>query len=323
MNDWTGLRAALESHCLWMREVNYALTTVGKRRDELLRFSEWCGEREISDLADITLDLLERYRRHLYLRKHPLTGEDLTFSTQRNRLGDLRSFFHWCYKQRLVVTNPAADFELPRLGKQLPRNVLTIDEVEQVLSSVTLDKPTDLRDRAILETLYSTGIRRKELAGLKWVDLDVNGGAITVRQGKGQKDRVLPIGERALAWIATYKKEVRPQHVHGEDPGFVFLTREGRGLNIEVLTHMVGERVKASGIAKTGACHSFRHTMATLMLDGGADIRHVQEMLGHESLRSTQIYTRVSIHKLKEAHKATHPGASLKSSAKPKGDKPD
>jgi integrase/recombinase XerD len=154
-------------------------------------------------------------------------------------------------------------------------------------------------------------VRRQELARLRIADLDAERGTLFVRQGKGQKDRLLPIGERAIAWIGKYLGEARPRLAHEPDEGWMFLTILGEQLGVDYLTRRVRDYVKAANIGKVGACHLFRHSMATVMLEGGADVRFVQEMLGHARLDSTQIYTQVSIRKLQAVHAATHPGARL------------
>ena len=151
-----------------------------------------------------------------------------------------------------------------------------------------------LRDRAILETLYSTGMRRLELIGLSCYDLDRERGTVMIRQGKGKKDRMIPIGERALAWIDQYLESARPDLVVGQDDGTLFLTNAGEAFTPDRLTQMVRDYVDAADIGKRGSCHLFRHTMATLMLENGADIRFIQAMLGHAELSTTQIYTQVS-----------------------------
>ncbi len=168
-----------------------------------------------------------------------------------------------------------------------------------------------LRDRAILETLYSTGIRRMEVVNLTVYDLDMERGTLMVRQGKGKKDRMVPIGERAVAWLERYLNDTRPGLVVPPDDATFFLTSSGEPLSPSRLTQLVREYVDAAEIGKRGACHLFRHTMATLMLENGADIRYIQEMLGHAELSTTQIYTRVSIRRLKTVHALTHPGATL------------
>ena len=167
---------------------------------------------------------------------------------------------------------------------------------------------TGLRDRAILETLYSTGMRRMELIGLQVGSVDVERGTVMIRQGKGKKDRMIPIGERALVWIAAYRDRGRPELVTGRDEGTLFLTNLGLPLSPGWLSIRVRDCVDKARVGKEGSCHLFRHTMATLMLENGADTRYIQAMLGHASLETTQIYTKVSIRALKAIHTATHPG---------------
>ena len=171
--------------------------------------------------------------------------------------------------------------------------------------------PIGLRDRAILEVFYSTGIRRMELVNLHLTDIDADRGTLLVRQGKGRKDRMIPIGARALTWTGKYTGDVRPGFACGADDGTLFLTTQGEAFAANRMTQLVRNYVAAADTGKTGSCHLLRHTMATLMLEGGADIRFIQAMLGHAELSTTQIYTQVSIRMLKQIHTATHPGRPI------------
>jgi integrase/recombinase XerD len=224
----------------------------------------------------------------------------------------VRGFFRWLVRQDVLSANPASDLELPRKPKPLPRNVLTISEAEAMLAVPDVTTLLGLRDRAILELLYSAGLRRNELACLGIHDVDPGRGLVHVRFGKGNKERLVPCGERALYWIDRYVTEVRPRLLLGDDAGILFLSQYGTSLLPDSITVLAKKALAESGVAKTGACHVLRHTMATLMLEGGADIRHVQEMLGHANLDTTQIYTHVAVHKLCEVHARTHPGAQLR-----------
>ena len=172
-----------------------------------------------------------------------------------------------------------------------------------------------LRDRAILETFYSTGMRRLEVANLKLYDIDRERGTVVIRQGKGKRDRHIPIGERALGWIAKYVSDARPDLLAAADDGTLFLDSMGEPFDRVYLTSVVRGYIRKAKIGKTGGCHLFRHTVATLMLENGADIRIIQELLGHAKLTTTELYTRVSINLLKQVYLATHPGASLNRSA--------
>ena len=158
-----------------------------------------------------------------------------------------------------------------------------------------------------LEVLYSTGLRRMELVGLDLPDLDAERGVVLVREGKGKKDRLVPIGERAIRWTERYLDHVRQRLAHGRSGRALFLSARGTRIRPTRLTERLHRYLVASGIEKPGSCHVWRHTAATLMHDGGADIRDVQEMLGHAQLSTTQIYTRVSIERLKAVHAKTHP----------------
>jgi len=164
----------------------------------------------------------------------------------------------------------------------------------------------------MLEMFYSTGMRRMELIRLRLYDVDRVSGIVTIREGKGRKDRVIPIGARAVAWLEKYLDQARHRLVAEPDEGTIFLTVQGEPFTPNRLSGLIGGYVEAAGTGKSGACHLFRHTMATLMLEGGADIRFIQQMLGHSRLDSTQIYTHVSIRMLKQIHSATHPAAQLK-----------
>ena len=162
-----------------------------------------------------------------------------------------------------------------------------------------------------METLYSTGMRRLELANLKLYDLDTERGTVTIRQGKGKKDRIIPIGERAAAWIEKYVGESRPKLAVEPDDQTAFLSNAGEPFSLDHLSALVRTHVDAANIGKRGSCHMFRHCLATFMLENGADIR-IQQMLGHTDIKTTQIYTQVSIRQLQRIHAATHPAAKIK-----------
>lgn len=297
----------LERFLVWCLAMGLSSRTVDARRRTLRQFITWCAERSIDDPRAITLPVLERYRRYLF-HYRSTHGKPLGLSAQRNRLSALRTFFRWLAKEHYIPFNPAADLEMPKVHKRLPRAVLSADEVERVMAHTYLYEEHGIRDRAILETLYATGIRRQELVNLTLYDVDIEQGTLMVRQGKGNKDRLLPIGERACAWIDKYVQEVRPQLLIDASEPTLFLTDYGEPFIKGRLTQLVKKKyLNAVGIDKPGACHLFRHTMATLMLENGADLRFIQAMLGHSDISTTTIYTQVSIKKLREVYLRTHP----------------
>ena len=285
--------------------VGLAAQTVRSRDRALTALIRWCDERGLSRPQDITRPILQRYQRYLY-HYRKADGEPLAFTTQATLLHPLKAFFKWLTLESHILYNPAADLEVPHQPRQLPKVLLSVADVEQVLNQPDVTTPMGLRSRAVLETLYSTGIRRAELMGLKRYDVDTRHGTLMVRLGKGKKDRLIPIGSRACRWIDRYLAEVRPQLMAGQDHGYLFVTDYGEAYEKNRLGDMVKKYMRHAGF-EHGACHALRHAMATHMLENGADIRYIQAMLGHSALSTTQIYTQVSIMKLKEIHHATHP----------------
>lgn len=319
--DPAGWPRLVSDFCEWMGAHGYSPRTIENRRGQLAAIASWLAERGVSRPVEVTRPMLERYQRHLYHYRKP-DGEPLSFrsQSQSQRLLPVRAFFRWAARNNVVLYNPASEIELPRVEHRLPRPALTGTEAEAVLDVPDLASPLGLRDRAVLEVLYSTGVRRSELAHLSLFDLDAERRTLMVRQGKGRRDRFVPIGERAIAWVARYLAEVRPGLAGEPDDGTLFLTADGTPFSPDRLTQIARGYVEASGVGKEGACHLFRHTMATLMLEGGADIRYIQAMLGHAELSTTQIYAQVSIRALQAVHEATHPGATNRRHRSPEPD---
>ena len=288
--DPQGMAILMDKFLDWMRVTNYSERTVENRHLYLSYFILWAEDRGITRPSEVTKPVLERYQRSLYQHRKK-DGQPLSFRSQHSRLVPIRAWFKWLARNNHILFNPASELELPRLEHRLPKHVLTIREAEQVMAVPKVAEALGLRDRAILETLYSTGIRRMEVIGLNLYDMDVDRGTVMIRQGKGKKDRMVPIGERALAWIDRYITEVRPRLVADPNDTTLFLTHLGAAFTTNRLTQMVRNYIDAADIGKRGACHLFRHTMATLMLENGADIRFIQAMLGHAKLETTQIGT--------------------------------
>ena len=318
-SDSGGLVALMRLWIESLRVRGIAKETVEHYEWAISSFILWCHERGLTRPEEVSRPALERFQRFLFQHR-TAKGRPLSFRTQYKRLAAPKYFFRWLARQGYLPHNPASDLDMPRLGRRLPRQILTAAEAEKVLAQPDLTDPIGIRDRAILETFYSTGIRRGELVRLALYDIGFEKGTL-IREGKGQKDRVVPIGERALSWVEKYLMDVRPHLVVPPDESAVFLTYMGVPFHPDGLGHEMKKYLLASGVGKEGACHIFRHTMATLMLDGGADIRYVQEMLGHSKLDTTTIYTQVTIDKLKKIHDATHPGARLRKASETEQEK--
>ena len=296
----------MEEHFEWLLVRGYSAETVRTRRFVLRRFIAWADERGLADPREITRPMLERYQRHLFhYRKGD--GKALTLGTQVQCLAALKAWFKWLSREHHILINPAAELIVPTPPKRLPRSVPNPQEVEAILAQADPETVQGLRDRALLETLYATGIRRKEVAGVGVFDVDLGRGVLQVRHGKGRRERVVPLGERASAWLDKYLTEARPQLITTEDTEALFVTDQGEPVRPYYVADKVKRYMLAAGVHKVGSTHLLRHACATHMLEGGADIRFIQQLLGHASLETTDIYTHVSIDKLIAVHKATHP----------------
>ena len=284
---------------------NYAKSS-NRRNDSCIRqFILWCDARGIESPTAVTRPILVRYKKHLYYRRKK-DGEPLSFQTQASQLSSLKRFFKWLARENHIQFNPASDLELPKVAQQIPRHILSVEEVRDLLNICLVYTPEGLRDRAVMELLYSCGIRRQECADLSLRDINLNQQTVLVREGKGGKDRLLPIGESACAWLDKYLIGSRPELLVQDTDAF-FMSNRGQACTGDGIGKLVKVAMKKAGIDKPGSAHLLRHAMATHMLDNGADIRYIQVMLGHASLRSTQVYTHVSVEKLRAVQRQTHP----------------
>lgn len=252
---------------------------------------------------ELTHAVLEAYQAHLFQHRGP-HGHRLTLSTQARHLAIVRSFCGFLSQRGAVLVDPSLKIVLPKVVRKLPRSILTRAEVIRFLRSIPTRDLLGVRDRATFETLYSTGLRVSELINLVPPDVDLDDGFLVVRAGKGGRGRVVPLGRIAAAWIRRYL-ELSESRRSPTDPLFVSL----RGTPL--IGHQISARARRLaariGIKKTVTCHVFRHTCATHMLQGRASLRHIQELLGHKTPTSTQIYSRVSIQDLKKVHQRCHP----------------
>jgi integrase/recombinase XerD len=256
--------------------------------------------------AHVTKAALESYQRSLF-RHRKANGKPLAWSGQHLHLKEVRAFFGWLAKKDHIPFSPAEQLDLPRQPRTLPRVILSADEVEQVLALPDVSTPLGVRDRAILELFYASGIRRSELCGLRVDDIHADRHSLLITLGKGKKDRYVPLGTRAEAWLARYLHDARPQFVVDADEQTLFLTQQGEPMNPDTLTEYVSRYIASSQIGKSGSCHLFRHTMATLMHENGADLTVIQLILGHQKPETTQIYAKLSLRRVLDVYGTTHP----------------
>ncbi|MBA2674221.1 site-specific tyrosine recombinase XerC [Ramlibacter sp.] len=306
-SDLRGLFAAMRRYLEHLGVKGYTAQGLYGAERYIRDFIAWADERGVTHPTQVSRAVLERYQRWLFhYRKRD--GEPLSVASRRGKITPLRGFFKWLTREGEIPANPAADIDLPRKIKRLPQAVLSVAEVERIMALAAIGTPIGLRDRAMMEVLYATGIRRMEIAQLEVGDIDFERRVLLVRLGKGQKDRMVPLGERAAHWVRLYLDDARPQLAWNQADATLFLGNEGNPLHPMWLSTVIATYVQRAQIGKKGSCHLFRHTMATLMLEGGADIRHIQAMLGHADISSTQIYTQVAIRQLAKVHAMTHPG---------------
>ena len=246
--------------------------------------------------------LLEADARTLRAWLADLHGRGLAKSSVARRLAALRSFYRFLIRRGLARGNPARELSAPKLPKRLP-TYLPIDESEALLRATAAPTPSTVRDRAVLEVLYATGVRVAELAGLDVEDTDLREGAVRVT-GKGGKERIVPMGRKAVEALRAYLQQ------GGERAsGPLFLNGRGGRLTVRSVHRIVRARARAAGLARRVSPHTLRHTFATHLLDAGADLRLIQELLGHARLGTTQKYTHVSTDRLMKVYDAAHPRA--------------
>lgn len=291
----------------YLRVRNFSETTIYGRGKQLRYFREFCEPLGITQARQVTRATVINFQSFLFHYRKKCDGHPLTVGSQQHWLLTVVYFFSYLTREGLLLYNPASDVEMPRREIRLPRDILSPLEVEAIMSAPDVTKPLGIKDRAVLEVLYSTGIRRTELCNVDLGHVDFERGLLRVEQGKGKKDRIVPIGERALAWLEKYLNEVRPLLCPGLNEQALFLNTEGRRTTPTRLGSHVHELIAKAAIGKSGSCHMFRHTFATVLLENGCDVRYVQAMLGHANLETTAIYTHVSVRTLKRMHERFHP----------------
>ena len=288
----------------YLAVLNRTPAALKSRAVDIRFFLAWAAELAIQTPRDVTATKLEDYQRRLWDHRRK-TGQPLSVSTQRSRLGAVRQLFGWLLRRGIIKASPAALIEMPKAPKRLPASVLSHGEVQRLLRQPRLEDGLGIRDRAMLEVLYATGIRRAELAALELTDISWEHPVLRVRQGKGRKDRMVPLGRRARDWVRRYVKEVRSCLTCRDDEQALFLSGYGGPMNVDVLGRVITGYI--ARIDRKGGCHMTRRTCATHMLEGGADIRHIQKLLGHEKLETTALYAEVSIIQLQAVHAKCHP----------------
>jgi len=310
-----GLR---ELSCTYLGDslvAGYQAGTVAYRRVYLAQFAAWLRRRRVHDVRDVTPRVLGDYLVRLTTKRSAYGSSAprrLSGRTLAAEVSVLRSFFRWLTARRILLFDPAEGLRFRDRASALPKTILSESEIEALMSVPGTDT-LSLRDRAILETLYSTGLRRAELCALDLYDLDTNDRIVRVRNGKGGRDRIVPIGRCAIEAVYRYTRQARPVlSTQPKETALFLAAGSGQRLSVKSINAVVARCAVSAGIGNRVTPHSLRHTCATHLLRGGADIRHVQAILGHASITTTQIYVQVSIEDLATVHRQRHPRRHLR-----------
>ncbi len=281
-------------------ERNFSKYTVLAYSSDILSFLVWLNN---INIKDVTYLIIRDYLGYIQQFNYSKT-------TTARKIASLRTFYRYLYRERIIETNPALGVHSPKRGKSLPE-FLTENEIEQVLNNIKMDSPAGYRNRTILELLYATGMRISELSSLNFENLNLEENEIKVF-GKGAKERIVLVSERAKKFLETYIKTVRyliykEENLNQNSP--VFINKTGYRLQPQSVRLAIKDVMGNIELPKHVTPHVFRHSFATKMLENGADLRVVQELLGHSSISNTQIYTHVSTERLKQTYNAAHPRA--------------
>ena len=294
----------------WLAATRYAGASIKSYGTDIKWFLRYLEARGVDRIADVTAETLAEYS--LCLRNQGNTvhkGGKISLSHVGHRLFAIKQFFGWLAEQMIILADPSEDLDFPRLPATLPRTILTQKEAQRLLDAPDLKSPVGYCDKALLEVVYSTGIRSSELFRLKVADFDPKNRTLFVKEGKCGKDRILPLPVISAGYLKEYIERVRPKFAKAlkHDNGILFLTYTGSPLYPDGMTKIFKRTTKAAGIDKHVTCMILRHSIASHLLENGMDMRYIQEFLGHERLSTTQIYSKVTLDGLRKMYNKFHP----------------
>jgi integrase/recombinase XerD len=291
--------ALLDEFCdaLWLED-GLSRNSLDSYRRDLRIFSEWLAKSQnktliIAERSDLLAYLAQRFQNKIKPR------------SAARLLSSLKRFYRFQYREGSIDNDPSLQIDTPKLPRSLPVS-LTEEDVQALIDAPDILTPRGLRDRAMLETLYASGVRVSELVSLNFAQLNQDAGVLRVL-GKGAKERLVPVGEEALDWIRRYLVEARSVLLDGRSCDALFVTARGKGMTRQGFWNLIKRYAVASGMHKHVSPHTLRHAFATHLLNHGADLRVVQMLLGHSDISTTQIYTHVARERLKELHAKHHP----------------
>jgi integrase/recombinase XerD len=297
---------AIAAYLEELRRRNYAARTLEEYGYDLGFLRRFLDEKKIVEVQAVTSTVLSDYQRWLFYQ--PIAGGTVrSVVTQNKMLAPVKGLCRFLTVEGILVRNPSRDLEYGREPRRLPRNILTPREAKRILDTIDTTHVRGYRARTILEVLYATGIRRSELINLRLSHVNLDDELLTVHQGKGGHDRVVPLSAVACRFLETYLKGIRPRLAKSVTQDHLFLSSVGKALDKDALNYLVKLHTRKAGLKKHVTCHVWRHTCATHLVQNNANLRHVQEMLGHRSLATTERYLQLTVADLKKAHRKFHP----------------
>ncbi|MGQ9518018.1 MAG: site-specific tyrosine recombinase XerD [Anaerolineae bacterium] len=296
------MREAIEAFLRFLElEKGYSGNTLAAYRNDLEQFLQAMEEEGINAWEQVTQDVIIDYIMALREREY-------ASSTVARKIAALKSFFHFLAAEEIISDDPTLNLDSPKVKKRLPV-ALSYEEVERLLNAPQGSNPKAIRDKALLELLYATGMRVTELVSLNLEDINLASATVRVTQGKGSKERIIPIHSRAVEALREYLAKARRMLLKSPEERALFLNHRGERLTRQGLWLIIKQYVREAGIKTEVTPHTLRHSFATHLLNGKADLRHVQELLGHANISTTQIYTHISSERLREIYDESHPRA--------------
>jgi integrase/recombinase XerD len=302
-----GLR---DQYLEYLENNQYSPHTVKHADYALKDLEEYLQTKDISRIADVTTEIITDYNSYMRDYRQPKNNKPYSQQALPVKLQPVKYFFHWLSRNMVVLYDPARDMEIPTTKKGLPRTILSENEIARFIELPDTETAIGYRDRTIFELFYATGMRNTELKTLKVQDIDLEARTIHIKEGKGGKERIMPLTTVAFEYLKEYLDKVRPLLLKDkENQDIVFLNLAGNRFSRQDICEIFGKYRKVGNIAKPVGSHIFRHSIATHLLENGMDIRYIQELLGHGSLQTTQLYSKVTLKGLRRMYNKHHPKA--------------
>ncbi|RXE85939.1 tyrosine-type recombinase/integrase [Pseudoalteromonas sp. A757] len=301
------LIAALQQYIEQCQLDELSPRTIEGKKSNLQLFVKWYIVNVGLFVSDLSVEGIKQFMKYLHIYHDPQSNKLIGKATRRNKVTAVRMFCLFLYRNELIEVNLAEKVQTPKAGKNITQAVLQPDEVAAIATQTAYRGEKGVRDAAMLAVFYSCGLRRGDVTNIKLNGISVEAKLLFIPNGKGDKDRVVPIAQEALDLVLHYKKEFRPKLVNFESGDYLFLDDKGKQLRGHQVTRLVNRYKHRAGVSKKGASNLYRHTTATTLLDNGADLLTVKSILGHASLSTTEVYTHIAVRKMSDDYQKYHP----------------